>query len=785
MSINVGELQIGLKADVARLQADMTAAKTSVQGAMKDIEQYVGYAKTAFLGLGGVLAVGAFKGAIEGAIEAKAKLYDLSLQTGINVEALSALGKVAKFSNTSLDDVAGASNKLSKALQTQNEDSKGAAQAVASLGLNFDKLKQLSPDQQMLAIAKAMDGFQDGAGKSAAAMLLFGKTGATLLPFMKELAEKTTLVGTQTSESARQAKEYEDNLKKLSAAGDEWKRDIATSILPGLNDIIGTFIKARKEVGLLEGAFLTFGAGVDKALGGKFGELGRTADSQATEMAQLTANVEKYQKAVNSGGFGAFVAGGLLTSGKQLLAEKTREHAETLRQLAIAEDETRFAGRMPTISGNAGKPQIAGLGGGGRAGASPQASGDFDKALKQADEMLARMREEEELGRQLTDAERLKIRVDSDYANGQSKLGLMQKLLVDDVLDEAIARQKLAKARETDRSETLAAIDADFRQLIALKDESAALKSQFELYGKTSEELQALTVARLRDAAAAKLAQAAEMDDNEALGVKKQLLIDQAKQLQDIATTKELIAAKEARDRDDPTAGAARAVKEYLSDVKRAGDATYGAVHNAIHSLEDATASILSGGNAKQAARGWANGIIAEVQRLYVVKPLIASLFGSSGGGSGAGLFGSLLGAFSSFFGGTGYTVDTSGAGIAPGGYTGVAGTSGGRASGGPVGAGRSYLVGEQGPEILRMGSQGGSIVPNNAIGGGNVSVVIHNNGSNTKATAREERGADGARQIRVLIEDVVVNGVQSGGPIHQALSGTYGLNRASGAPRY
>jgi uncharacterized protein YukE len=41
------------------------------------------------------------------------------------------------------------------------------------------------------------------------------------------------------------------------------------------------------------------------------------------------------------------------------------------------------------------------------------------------------------------------------------------------------------------------------------------------------------------------------------------------------------------------------------------------------------------------------------------------------------------------------------------------------RAAGGPVSAGSAYLVGESGPEVLQMGSQGGSIVPNGALGGG------------------------------------------------------------------
>lgn len=47
------------------------------------------------------------------------------------------------------------------------------------------------------------------------------------------------------------------------------------------------------------------------------------------------------------------------------------------------------------------------------------------------------------------------------------------------------------------------------------------------------------------------------------------------------------------------------------------------------------------------------------------------------------------------------------------------------RAAGGPVSAGGAYLVGERGPELLQMGSMGGHIVPNHALGGGSVVVNI------------------------------------------------------------
>lgn len=48
------------------------------------------------------------------------------------------------------------------------------------------------------------------------------------------------------------------------------------------------------------------------------------------------------------------------------------------------------------------------------------------------------------------------------------------------------------------------------------------------------------------------------------------------------------------------------------------------------------------------------------------------------------------------------------------------------RASGGPTSAGRSYLVGERGPEVLTMGSRNGNITPNRELDNGGDTYEIH-----------------------------------------------------------
>jgi hypothetical protein len=62
----------------------------------------------------------------------------------------------------------------------------------------------------------------------------------------------------------------------------------------------------------------------------------------------------------------------------------------------------------------------------------------------------------------------------------------------------------------------------------------------------------------------------------------------------------------------------------------------------------------------------------------------------------------------------------------------------GGKASGGPVAGGTTYLVGEKGPELFTPGSSG-NIIPNNRLGGGGGTINITVNGAlDAEGTARQ-----------------------------------------------
>ncbi len=124
-------------------------------------------------------------------------------------------------------------------------------------------------------------------------------------------------------------------------------------------------------------------------------------------------------------------------------------------------------------------------------------------------------------------------------------------------------------------------------------------------------------------------------------------------------------------------------LKEIKSNAELARDALSSSMETAFMSLVDGTKSV------KDAFRDMASAVIKELYRIYVVKKITGMVTGFLKG-SDVPLFG-------------------------------------GKANGGPVGAGGSYLVGERGPEIFTP-STSGTIIPNSKSGGAGSGVTVVQN---------------------------------------------------------
>lgn len=259
-TMEVGQLLIKMAADTAQLRADMDQAKAAVGGAMAEITRAAETARNALAALGVVTTVTGFAALVEKTIESAAEMYKLAQRTGVAVESLSALRGVAKLSGTDMADVGTGLQKLSKNMVEAQTGSGKAAASFAALGVSVtDSSGHLkSADQVMLETAKAMQGFEQGAGLTTAAMNIFGKAGANLIPMLAELAEKGNLNGKMTTEQARQALEFEKALIKQKTALEGVARTLAIDLIPIVTKAAGLFEPALK----VGAAYLTLFVGV-------------------------------------------------------------------------------------------------------------------------------------------------------------------------------------------------------------------------------------------------------------------------------------------------------------------------------------------------------------------------------------------------------------------------------------------------------------------------------------------------------------------------------------------
>ena len=85
----------------------------------------------------------------------------------------------------------------------------------------------------------------------------------------------------------------------------------------------------------------------------------------------------------------------------------------------------------------------------------------------------------------------------------------------------------------------------------------------------------------------------------------------------------------------------------------------------------------------------------------------------------------------------------------------------GGKASGGTVKGGTSYLVGEKGPELFTPGRTG-SIAPNSSLGGANVTVNV--DASGTTAEGDEERSKQLGQALGAAVQAELIKQQRPGG---------------------
>lgn len=129
-------------------------------------------------------ATAAVSAAVKGmysAMEEGGKLVDLNAQTGIAVDKLMLLQTAFEQAGMAAEDLQPVVAKMQRAIADASAGNAVAVQKFQQLGISVANLTGLSADEQLAKIGDAISNIKDPAQKSAAAMEVFGKSGAKLL----------------------------------------------------------------------------------------------------------------------------------------------------------------------------------------------------------------------------------------------------------------------------------------------------------------------------------------------------------------------------------------------------------------------------------------------------------------------------------------------------------------------------------------------------------------------------------------------------------------------------
>jgi hypothetical protein len=149
--------------------------------------------------------------------DAMAKASD---RTGIAVETLSELTFAAEMSGANLESFENGVRRMQRTVVEAANGTQTAVDALSTLGLTVNELQGLTPDQMFKLIADRLSQIPDPAQRAAAAMEIFGRGGAELLPLMKDgakgieaLQDQARALGlTLSTQAARDAERFGDTL---------------------------------------------------------------------------------------------------------------------------------------------------------------------------------------------------------------------------------------------------------------------------------------------------------------------------------------------------------------------------------------------------------------------------------------------------------------------------------------------------------------------------------------------------------------------------------------------
>lgn len=166
-------------------------------------------------------------------------IQKMAIRTGVATDTLAELGFAAEQSGTDLASVEKGLQRMQRTITDAGDGMASASDALESLGLSSANLSRLSPGEQFEVIAAAVARIPDATTRAARAMQIFGRSGASLLPLMRDdiaklRAEARSLGVTLSQEDADSAAALGDALNRVARTGQAAFRLIGAAVAPAI-----------------------------------------------------------------------------------------------------------------------------------------------------------------------------------------------------------------------------------------------------------------------------------------------------------------------------------------------------------------------------------------------------------------------------------------------------------------------------------------------------------------------------------------------------------------------
>ena len=272
----IGKVSAIFTASSSGLSAGVSKASSSLKGLQKDVASLRGGMQllNAISGaqlLGSVTSTAmSYARSLVNVGQAQANVIDdtskLSARLGMTYGELAGLAHAGDLAGVSMDTIGKAATKADIAFVKAAQGSDTAKAGFAAIGLSLADLQGQTSAERFSAITDAIAGLPTEAERAAAAVKLFGRAGAELLPLfaggagsIQEATEEARRFGMAlTNAQGQDVEAMNDSFSKVSAAIGGIVKQVTAYLAPSITSIATTFTNFVGSMG---------GANIGQAIG--------------------------------------------------------------------------------------------------------------------------------------------------------------------------------------------------------------------------------------------------------------------------------------------------------------------------------------------------------------------------------------------------------------------------------------------------------------------------------------------------------------------------------------